>query len=85
MALSLRIVLLFTMAIFINMCMDQLHTFFGDTYYKAYTHKSCNQNFEEHYHWGFRHILAFICSVLLFLIQGASIIHYASTYFEDNS
>jgi hypothetical protein len=67
---SLRIIVLFTVAIFSTFLTDNLHSFFGDHYCTIPNHRGdIGIHTEPEWHWGYRHTLYFIMSTTLFAIQ----------------
>lgn len=87
--ISLRVILLFTVAMFVSFIPDYLHDFFGD-----WTCKGCEFVQDKvfgsyigcHYgdvhvhdatlHWGYRHWLFFLMGIILFIIQVVDLIMY---------
>lgn len=75
--ISLRVILLFTVAMFVSFIPDYLHDFFGD-----WTCKGCNYGEPGRYvhdpslHWGYRHWLFLSMGIILFIIQAVDLIMY---------
>ncbi len=85
--LALRIVLLFTAAIFLSFLPDYLHDFFGDWHcsgrqYVSPEYVGCDYNtgnFNTHpptLHWGYRHWLWISMGLCLAIIQIVDIVNY---------
>ena len=76
--ISLKVILLFTIAIFSTFLGDYLHSFFDDSYC---TTIGCRYMDTRHslpqWHWGYRHWLYLIMCLTLFTIQIVDIISYA--------
>ena len=73
---SIRVVLIFVMAIFVSFIPEQIPDFFGD-----WACKGCNYGeagFERIHapqiHWGYRHWLFFSMGLVLFIMQVVDII-----------
>ena len=91
--ISLRVIALFTVAIFISFIPEYLPDFFGDWVCKGREYiPSIKEGFIGSYvgcdyaadgshnpenHWGYRHWLFFLMGLVLFTIQTWSIISYA--------
>jgi len=87
--ISLKVILLFTVAIFSTFIGEYLHEFLG--YWKCegsgqrivdtYDYQNCNYadvgNHKPMWHWGYRHWLYLIMCITLFIIQVADIISFA--------
>lgn len=81
---SLRIIVIFTVAIFVSFIPDYLHDFFGDWYCKGsgvidqhYHYSLCNYGNGFHtatWHWGYRHWLFVIMGIFLAIVQFGSLI-----------
>jgi hypothetical protein len=76
--LSLHIIIVFTTAILVTFIPDYLHGFFGDTYCKyGYNYEPQNlcilkSQFSHHpdsWHWGIRHWIYSLMTIVLFIIQ----------------
>lgn len=83
--LSVRVVLLFTVAIFSTFIPDYFHSFFGDELCKGqYFDYASNHSIgclkgdwglhDPTWHWGYRHWLYFFMCIILFIINVGSII-----------
>lgn len=75
--ISLKVILLFTIAIFSTFVGDYLHNFFDDSYctltdcmYMDIRHKL------PKWHWGYRHWLYLSMCIILFIIQVVDILDY---------
>ena len=89
--LSLRIILLFSVAIISTFIGDYLHSFLGDWKCQGsglriadiYGYTKCNyaeSGFHDPtWHWGYRHWIYFIMCTCLFFIQGYNIIKNENT------
>lgn len=82
---SLRVILLFTVAIFSTFVGDYLHDFLGDWKCAGsgklvdYHYEGCNYRNYYHdaiLHWGYRHWLYLIMCIILFIIQVVGIVSY---------
>jgi hypothetical protein len=93
--ISLKVMLLFTIAIFSTFIGDYLHDFFGDWkcegsgerlegFFNRYD--KCNYGdcgfHEPKWHWGYRHWLYLAMCIVLFFIQVIDIINYAEKPFK---
>lgn len=91
--ISIRVILLFSIAIFSTFIGDYFHVFLGDWKcvgsgpliegsYRYYTQCNYNDFHENTWHWGYRHWLYLTMCVILFALQAVEIIIYAnSKYF----
>jgi len=90
--LSLRIVVLFTVAILSTFLGDYLHLFLGDwkcdgsgkrylegiyVLYERCNYSLCNLH-DSSWHWGYRHWIYFVMCITLFIIQVVDIINFSS-------
>ncbi len=87
--ISIRVVMLFTVAILSTFIGDNLHDFFGDWKCKGsgqwikeqYIYENCNHSLshfhESTWHLGYRHWLYFLMCITLFIIQLVDIITFA--------
>lgn len=86
MILSLRVVLLFIVAIFSTFIGDSLSTFLGD--WNCDILGTCHSGYEKEYithvHWGYRHWLYFTMCIILFIIQVVSIVDFYEKYKKQN-
>lgn len=73
---------LFTVAIFSTFIPEYLHGFFGDRYcyepIKGCKDTVARYEYQPHYHWGYRHWLYFVMTLILFILQAVRIIEYVS-------
>ena len=77
MNISLRIIAMFTVAIFVSLIPDYFHLFFGDIFCTGnLTTNLCPHGFSSYnythgleWHWGYRHWLFFTMGVSLFIVQ----------------
>lgn len=85
--ISIRVIILFSTAIILSFVPDYLHEFFGDTWctgsgeWLSYgVHANCNYGdlgyHDAMWHWGYRHWLYCVMTVILFIIQAVRIIIY---------
>ena len=95
--ISLKVILLFTIAIFSTFVGDYLHSFLGDwkclgsglltdkSYHPIYQY--CNYSacefHDSTWHWGYRHWLYFTMCITLFIIQISDIVSFASSNEAD--
>ena len=90
--ISLRVIALFTVAIFISFIPEYIPDFFGDWVCKGReyipsikegftgSYVGCDYQHIDHNpenHWGYRHHLFFTMGVVLFIVQTIDIINYA--------
>lgn len=79
--ISLKIILLFTIAIFSTFIGELLSNFLGD--WKCDITGMCHYGYDKeyysHYHWGYRHWLYFTMCMVLFIIQVIDIVDYAKS------
>ena len=82
--ISLKVILLFTIAIFSTFVGDYLHSFFDDSYC---TIIDCRYMDTRHslpqWHWGYRHWLYLVMCITLFVIQVIDIISFADSNQTD--
>ena len=95
--ISLKVILLFTIAIFSTFVGDYLHSFLGDwkclgsgtpndsiyyTIYKYCNYAECGFH-DPTWHWGYRHWLYLAMCITLFIIQILDIVSFASSNEAD--
>jgi len=85
--ISLKVILLFTIAIFSTFIGDYFHSFLGDwkcegsgqRIIDTYIYQKCNyagcEYHEPTWHWGYRHWLYFTMCLTLFIIQVFDIVN----------
>jgi len=75
--ISLKVILLFIVAIFSTFIGDYLHSFFGDNFCNI-PHHLYGGDYHDNptWHWGYRHWLYSAMCIVLFLIQAIDIINY---------
>lgn len=74
--ISLRIILLFTVAILSTFLGELLSGFLGDWEcdITGMCHYGYGKEYYSHVHWGYRHWLYFVMCVMLFIIQANDVI-----------
>jgi len=95
--ISLKVILLFTIAIFSTFVGDYLHSFLGDwkclgsgilndsiynPIYKYCNYAECGFH-DPTWHWGYRHWLYLVMCITLFIIQIIDIISFADSKQAD--
>ena len=88
--ISLKVIMLFTIAILSTFLGDYLHNFFGDWKCKGsgqrvidtYYYTNCNYAetgfHDATWHWGYRHWLYLCMCITLFVLQVIDIINYSN-------
>lgn len=76
--IAIRIVLLFTIAIFATLIPEQLRDFFGDTWNKG------DKFNNPHWEWGIRHYWFNWMGVLLFLLSILNLVIYIVSTVKKN-
>lgn len=79
--LSIRVIMMFSIAILISFIPENFREFFGDlkcvgsggyvpgTYHYQYCNEGVGGMHSSTWHWGYRHFLFFIMGAVLFIIQ----------------
>ena len=76
--ISIKIIVLFTIAIFSTFIGEYLSSFFGDYYCTLHHVYGGEWHKEPKTHWGYRHWLYMFMCITLFIIQAINIIDYAT-------
>jgi hypothetical protein len=73
---SIRVILIFIIAIFMSLIPEQLPDFFGDWSCNGcnYAEAGFQQIHAPKTHWGYRHWLFFFMGLVLFIMQSADIV-----------
>ncbi len=79
--ISLRIIIIFALAIGLSFIPDNFHSFFGDRFCKGNC-LSLQTPHEPEWHFGYRHILWILMGLCLFLVQFIRIVSIINKYNE---